>query len=315
VDTKEFFTMEDVLSIAKDQALDIDERTFKYYLSLEIISKPVKNPYPEGDKRVKFYPAVVLEQLRKIFQLKSRGFSLKQIKKLILEEKSQELDVLVDVTEKDEKREIAHAFLEVLSGEGSRHAWRDFISASVSDLSEKNLLDSTKSYMLYMLKSWLRTDDAEKYVDEFLISRSQEEREEILEPFREARDEELSRVKIDKPDLLRYLQKLCGRIILSRYNRGEVESWLSGITERLRKVYKSYEPRSDPDTLRDEIDTYMRKALELYLEAIDEIKDNVSSRKREALIAALGKARSAHDIISGLEEIIEKRKILTSLGA
>jgi hypothetical protein len=169
--------------------------------------------------------------------------------------------------------------------------------------------------MLFMLKSWLKTDDTEKYVDEFLISRSQEEREEILEPFRGARDEELSRVKIDKPDLLRYLQKLCGRIILGRYNKVEVESWLSNIMERLRKVYKNYEPRSDEDTLRDEIDSFMRKAIELYLESLDEIKENVSSKKREVLIAALGKARSAHDIISGLEEIIEKRKILTNLGA
>jgi DNA-binding transcriptional MerR regulator len=315
VDSKEFYTMEEVLSIAKELALDIDERTFKYYLSLEIISKPVKNPYPDGDKRVKFYPAIVLEQLKKIFQLKNRGFSLKQIKKLVLEEKSQELDVLVDVTEKDEKREIAHAFLEVLSGEESRRAWRDFISASVSDLSEKNLLDSTKTYMLFMLRSWLKADEAEKYVDEFLISRSQEEREEILEPFRTARDEELSRIKIDKPDLLRYLQKLCGRIILGRYNKVEVEIWLNAIVESLQKTQKNYEPRNDGDTLKDEIHAFMQKALDLYLEALEEIKENISSKKREVLIAALGKARSAHDIITGLEEIIEKRKMLSNLGA
>ena len=38
--------MEEVLSLANELALDIDERTFKYYLSLEIISKPVKTPFP-----------------------------------------------------------------------------------------------------------------------------------------------------------------------------------------------------------------------------------------------------------------------------
>jgi DNA-binding transcriptional MerR regulator len=313
VEEKEFYTMEEVLSIAKDIALDIDERTFKYYLSLEIISKPVKNPYPEGDKRIKFYPAIVLDQLKRIFQLKNRGFSLKQIKKLLLEEESQELDVLIDVTDKDEKREISHAFLESVCGDESRRAWREFLATSLSDVSEKNLFDSVRNYLALMLKSWLKSDEAEKYVDEFLINLSPDDRDRVLIPFRKGRDEEISKHRGDRLDLLKYLQKLCGRVILGRYNRKEVEDWIERLIANLEKMKKSYETLKAEDSLEDEMKSFMKKGIELYLESLSEIRENLSSKKRDVLIAALGKARSASDIMNGMEEIIEKKMLLINL--
>jgi DNA-binding transcriptional MerR regulator len=312
---KEFYTMEEVLSIAKDLALDIDERTFKYYLSLEIISKPVKNPYPEGDKRIKFYPAVVLDQLKRIFQLKNRGFSLKQIKKLLLEEESQELDVLIDVTDKDEKREIAQAFLVSMCGDESRRAWREFISTSVTDVSEKNLFDSVRNYLTLMLQSWLKSDEVEKYVDDFLINLSPEDRESVLQPFRKGRDEDIAKHRGDRLDLLKYLQKLCGRVILGRYNRKEVEDWVDRVIGNLEKLRKSYDLAKTADALEEEMRAFMRKGIELYLESLVEIRENLSSKKRDVLIAALGKARAASDIMNGLEEIMEKKLLMINLSS
>lgn len=314
VQEKDFYTMEEVLQIAKDLALDIDERTFKYYLSLEIIGKPVKNPFPDGDKRIKFYPASVIDQLKRVFQLKNRGFSLKQIKKLILEEKSKDLGVLVDVTEKDKTREMAHAFLVMITGDQSRRAWGDFLSNATGDMSEKTLIDSVKSYLVSMLGSWLITEDTVKYVEEFFINLSQEDRERILEPFRKGRDSEILRQKSEKMDLLRYLQKLCGRIILGRYNRLEVQDWVYKIVENLEALRKDYDIELLEDSIEREMYGFMQKGLDLYLEALYEIKDNLSSKKRDVLIGALGKARSAQNILTYLEDIIEKKKILSSLG-
>ncbi len=305
--------MEEVLSLANELALDIDERTFKYYLSLEIISKPVKNPFPEGDKRVKFYPAQVMDDLKRIFQLKSRGFSLKQIKKLMLEDKSKELNTLVSVTQKDEKRESAHDFLRTVTGPELGEAWKDFLSTAMSDLSDKNLHEAVKAYLNRLLGSWLDSDESAKYVEDFFINLDPDEREDLIEPFRKKRDAELLKHKADRLDLLRYLQKLCGRVILGRYNRLEVLEWLDVIVNNLQKVKAEYEEKKPDDTLEKELQCFMQKGLSLYLEALTEIKENLSSKKREILIASLGKARSAHNIIRTLEEIIEKKKVLISL--
>lgn len=313
MEEKQFYTMEEVLNLANELALDIDERTFKYYLSLEIISKPVKNPFPEGDKRVKFYPAQVMDDLKRIFQLKSRGFSLKQIKKLMLEDRSKELSTLVTVTQKDEKREIAHDFLRTVTGPELGEAWKDFLSAAMSDLSDKNLHDAVKSYLNRLLGSWLDSDEVGKYVEDFFINLDPDEREDLIEPFKKKRDDELLKHKPDRLDLLRYLQKLCGRVILGRYNRLEVLEWLEGITGNLIKVKTEYEEKKADDSLEKELQWFMLKGLNLYLEALVEIKENLSSKKREALIASLGKARSAHNIIRTLEEITEKKKILISM--
>jgi DNA-binding transcriptional MerR regulator len=305
--------MEEVLSMANELALDIDERTFKYYLSLEIISKPVKNPFPEGDKRVKFYPAQVMDDLKRIFQLKSRGFSLKQIKKLMLEDKSKELTTLVTVTQKDEKREMAHDFLRTITGPELGEAWKDFMSSAMSDVSDKNLHDAVKVYLGRLLGSWLESDEAGKYVEDFFINLDPDDREELIEPFRKKRDDELLKHKADRLDLLRYLQKLCGRVILGRYNRLEVLEWLDGISANLQKVKAEYEEKKSDDSIEREIQWFMLKGLNLYLEALSEIKENLSSKKREVLIASLGKARSAHNVIKTLEEITEKKKVLLSL--
>lgn len=313
IEEKEFYTMEEVLQIAKDLALDIDERTFKYYLSLEIISKPVKNPFPEGDKRIKFYPATVIDQLKRIFQLKSRGFSLKQIKKLLLEERSKDLGVLVDVTEKDKMRELAHSFLEMVTGDQSRVAWGEFLSNSAGDISDKTLIDASKDYLVQILGSWMKSDETEKVVEEFFINLSQEEREKILQPFRKGRDEEILKHKSEKLDLLRYLQKLCGRVILGRYNRLEVLDWLEKIMESLVKLRKEYEIEVPENSIEWEMFGYMRKGIDLFVEALGEIKENLSSKKREVLITALGKARAAQNILNYLEEIVEKKKLLGSL--
>jgi len=305
--------MEEVLSMANELALDIDERTFKYYLSLEIISKPVKNPFPEGDKRVKFYPAQVMDDLKRIFQLKSRGFSLKQIKKLMLEDKSKELTTLVTVTQKDEKREMAHDFLRTITGPELGEAWKDFMSSAMSDVSDKNLHDAVKAYLSRLLGSWLDSDEAGKYVEDFFINLDPDDREDLIEPFRKKRDDELLKHKADRLDLLRYLQKLCGRVILGRYNRLEVLEWLDGIAANLQKVKAEYEEKKSDDSIEREIQWFMLKGLSLYLEALSEIKENLSSKKREVLIASLGKARSAHNVIKTLEEITEKKKVLLSL--
>jgi len=313
VEEKQFYTMEEVLSMANELALDIDERTFKYYLSLEIISKPVKNPFPEGDKRVKFYPAQVMDDLKRIFQLKSRGFSLKQIKKLMLEDKSKELTTLVTVTQKDEKREMAHDFLRTITGPELGEAWKDFMSSAMSDVSDKNLHDAVKVYLGRLLGSWLESDEAGKYVEDFFINLDPDDREELIEPFRKKRDDELLKHKADRLDLLRYLQKLCGRVILGRYNRLEVLEWLDGISANLQKVKAEYEEKKSDDSIEREIQWFMLKGLNLYLEALSEIKENLSSKKREVLIASLGKARSAHNVIKTLEEITEKKKVLLSL--
>lgn|GEM_PF-2363997 len=313
MEEKQFYTMEEVLSMANELALDIDERTFKYYLSLEIISKPVKNPFPEGDKRVKFYPAQVMDDLKRIFQLKSRGFSLKQIKKLMLEDKSKELTTLVTVTQKDEKREMAHDFLRTITGPELGEAWKDFMSSAMSDVSDKNLHDAVKVYLGRLLGSWLESDEAGKYVEDFFINLDPDDREELIEPFRKKRDDELLKHKADRLDLLRYLQKLCGRVILGRYNRLEVLEWLDGISANLQKVKAEYEEKKSDDSIEREIQWFMLKGLNLYLEALSEIKENLSSKKREVLIASLGKARSAHNVIKTLEEITEKKKVLLSL--
>ena len=76
-------SLEDVLAECERLALDVSERTFRYYSVLGLLPRPVKRPPGSGDARVHYYEPSILERLRQIRSLQADGHSLKQVKKLL----------------------------------------------------------------------------------------------------------------------------------------------------------------------------------------------------------------------------------------
>lgn len=76
-------SLEDVLAESERLALDVSERTFRYYAVLGLLPRPVKRPPGSGDARVHYYEPSILERLRQIRSLQADGHSLKQVKKLL----------------------------------------------------------------------------------------------------------------------------------------------------------------------------------------------------------------------------------------
>lgn len=76
-------SLEEVLQRSAQRGLEISERTFRYYVVLGLLPKPLKKV--GEDARVHFYPAAILDRLQEIRGLQEQGFSLKQIKKYVEE--------------------------------------------------------------------------------------------------------------------------------------------------------------------------------------------------------------------------------------
>ena len=76
-------TLEEVLATSTQRGLELSERTFRYYVVLGLLPKPLKKP--GEDARVHFYPLAILDRLQEIRSLQEQGFSLKQIKKYVEE--------------------------------------------------------------------------------------------------------------------------------------------------------------------------------------------------------------------------------------
>lgn len=101
-------TLPRVLKAAQELGLDLNQRTFLYYVKRGLLPGGQKNPYNGADGRVAYWPANILKRLRRIFQLKQQGLKLEQIR-VSLEGGGKPLPP--EVAPEDWRREVAYRYL------------------------------------------------------------------------------------------------------------------------------------------------------------------------------------------------------------
>jgi DNA-binding transcriptional MerR regulator len=79
---QEGLTVDEIINHLREDGFQITKRTFQYYVQSGILPKGVRKGAKSGGVRF-YYPPSVLENLRQIFILKSKGYKLSEIKKRI----------------------------------------------------------------------------------------------------------------------------------------------------------------------------------------------------------------------------------------
>jgi len=80
---QEGLTADEIIKNLRDEGFQITKRTFQYYIQAGILPKGTRKGAKSGGVRF-YYPASVLDNLRQVFVLKSKGFKLGEIKERIV---------------------------------------------------------------------------------------------------------------------------------------------------------------------------------------------------------------------------------------
>jgi len=79
---QEGLTVDEIINHLREEGFQITKRTFQYYVQSGILPKGIRKGAKSGGVRF-YYPPSVLENLRQIFILKSKGYKLNEIKKRV----------------------------------------------------------------------------------------------------------------------------------------------------------------------------------------------------------------------------------------
>lgn len=200
---RDYLTQEELLDQARELGLDLSERTLKFYTTRGLVPKPEKKPFPSADGRVAYFHRDSLRRLRRIEQLKSQGFKLEQIRKL-LDQKGGESLRLLGPAEEDWRRQVAFRYLHQQAGEEGRKARVEFLASVLGTDQEELLQKAARRYMARLLTPLIGETEAIRYVEEYFLGLSPRELNRRMERFRRWRDDEKKRDQQVSPlELLR----------------------------------------------------------------------------------------------------------------
>lgn len=80
----DFLTVDDILLKLVDDGFKITKRTFQYYVQSGLLPKGIRKGMERGGVQF-YYPSSTIKTLKKIFELKSKGYNLNEIKTLLNE--------------------------------------------------------------------------------------------------------------------------------------------------------------------------------------------------------------------------------------
>lgn len=227
---RDYLTQEELLDQARELGLDLSERTLKFYTTRGLVPKPEKKPFPSADGRVAYFHKDALRRLRRIEQLKSQGFKLEQIRKL-LEQKGGESLRQLGPAEEDWRRQVAFRYLHLQAGEEGRRARVEFL-ASVLDTEQEDILQrAARRYMARLLTPLIGETEATRYVEEYFLGLSPRELHRRMEQFRKWRDEEKKRDQQASP--LEVLRRMTSDFLLGLLGAAAFGDELARVREKL----------------------------------------------------------------------------------
>ncbi len=227
---RDYLTQEELLEQARELGLDLSERTLKFYTSRGLVPKPEKKPFPTADGRVAYFHRDSLRRLRRIEQLKSQGFKLEQIRKL-LDQKGGETLRQLGPADEDWRRQVAFRYLHLQAGEEGRRARVEFLAAVLGTDQEEVLQRASRRYMARLLTPLIGETEATRYVEEYFLGLSPRELQRRMEQFRKWRDDEKKRDQQVSP--LELLRRMTSDFMLGLVGAPAFGDELARVRQRL----------------------------------------------------------------------------------
>lgn len=314
---KNYFTSEEILAKAKALGLQLAERKLKYYVTLGILPRPLRNPPDSVEKldgRIAYFPADTVERLKKIKELQDSGFTLPQIKSYFNRSIDPQLQGFLD-----EKKVVSGnvlspgALARVLLSDELRQKALSFHDRISRDSSEEAFQGAALDYYFDVLASLLGEEKAQKYVKELMLEASPEEREKKMAPLRRWKDYLLRKKSSRGIFLSLPLDTLLDRLQKGDFKEPEVMEKLRDMAEKVNIMQNRYREKGKSLSEAFELSRYMRQIFWIYLKALLEIEDYVKNRKKEHLKQARLLYHKADEMLQAVEDLIGVMKKMMKL--
>jgi len=309
-----YLTSEEVLEEADKIGLELAERKLKYYVTLGIIPKPVRNPQDRSktyDGRVAYFPHEIIQRLAKIKELQDSGFTLVQIKKYFAQSLAPDLEDFLQSGSSAVENHRLDNLLSLLSSDDIRKATRDFQARLAADPGDESLEQAAFDYYAGVLSRLIGREKAIRYVEDFLVKASPAERKKRLEPLRNLRAQIVQ--SGGTTSLSSILMTMCSDMEKGSYEPQKVLDRLREIAEKVHIMQARY--RDSTLAFKDAFDMarFMRQAFWAYFKALLEMESFIKDGGPSHLHRARLLSSRADEMLAAIESMLSGMKNLLAL--
>ncbi len=305
----EYLTSDEVIETALKLGHNISDRKLKYYVTLGIIAKPVRNPYGGIDGRVAYYHASVLQRIAKIKELQDSGFTLPQIKKYFENSINPELETFLKNGEQSQLS--IESVMSALTGEDMRKAYEHFQKkiAAVSG-SDDLLNEAGRDYYVEILSLLLGQEKAREYVGQFWLKAPEDLRKSRL-------DSLLPNSRSIKPgtssSLSTLLLSICKQLRTGNFDKLAILDRLKELADKVHQLQEKYRLSSAPLKEFFDVSKLMRNPFWLYLKSLLEIESFIKDGEEHHLDRVESLSLKADEMLDCLEDLVSRTKFLLKL--
>jgi len=316
--SKQYYTSEEILKRSEELGLDLSDRKIKYYVTLGILPKPVRNPREAKgitDGRVAYFPPETLGRLSKIKELQDSGFTLPQIKKYFEEALDPALkSFLAPPQEGDDGAVPLERVVKALMGESIREATRSLMQAVSADDSDEAFQKAYIDYYNGILSPLIGKERSERYVRDFFINAPEQDREKKLEPLRRWRAQFLRSQVPEKPSFVSsYLDELCSSLEQGAVKDDDALEKLHELADKVNTMQAKYREQARVFNEAFDISKIMRQIFWIYLKALLEMESFVRNGRKEHLKRARSLYGKADEMLGMVEDLIGRIRTLLML--
>ncbi len=169
-----YLTLSELVRSLEALGLEVSERTVRYYVRSGLIPKPLKDPFPGADARVRYYPRDAVLRIRRIREWQQAGYSLAQIKEFGESGPGPRPGQLEN--RGDWRRLVARRFLRGWYGQRRRMIEAEFVARVQSESSTWLLEEAGKERLREELGLLMEPEAARSLVDYAFFEMSDKER-------------------------------------------------------------------------------------------------------------------------------------------
>ena len=306
---KRHLTSEEVLKEAGELGLELAERKLKYYVTLGIIPKPLRNPGGDYDGRIAYFPAEVVERLRKIKELQDSGFTLPQIKQYFQQSIDPELQQFLQKNMGDSGHVPLDALLKLISSDEIKKATGLFQLRVSSDDSEAVFEKAAMEYYTDVLSLLMGRDNAGRYVKDCIVNAPPEQRMKRIEPLRRLKKQITGR----PGSLSSLLESLCVQLEKGSYQESRVLDKLKELAEKVHFLQGKYRDSTLALNESFDISRFIRQTFWVYLKALLELESFMKDGDPGHLSRARALSMRSEQLLDGLESLVSGIKNLVAV--
>ena len=301
-------TTEEVLAEASARGLSLTERTLRYYALQGLIEAPTRGLDEAYDKRVRLYPAGIIERLEQIRTLQDEGYSLRKIRDYLgISRVVCNTPDMVDAATPTLPDLAPRALLEVLAGHQSQRARQVFLETLRFDRTDTGFRSAATTYLISLLTPAVGPHRAPHVLQEAFADLSPVQIDQLLQPLRAARNQSwIDEARRRGLPLIDELRRISARVVagqpLTQPNRDAiaiVQQAVADTQQRLETLTSLM-----PDVLREVAD-WSYGATRALSAAISTLDQALQERRLADIGAALGDCETQGERLGALVSLLD----------